>query len=94
MNRYIVQSIDKTCPLFNITVNQRRFMKGLLLLFVEPYVAGARDSEKFIFPDLKKVKVTINGSPNMLYTNNIESKDAWRQVSRFFMKKKNTNPSI
>ena len=26
-------------------------MKGLLLLFVEPYMAGTRDSEKYIFPD-------------------------------------------
>ena len=63
-------------------------MKGILLLFLEPYNAGARDSEKFIFPDLNKVSVTINGSPNMLFNNGIESRDAWRQVSRFFMKEK------
>ena len=46
-------------------------MKDILLLFVEPYPAGARDSEKYIFPDLKKISVTINGSPNMLYNNGI-----------------------
>ena len=63
-------------------------MKGLLLLFVEPYIAGTRDSEKLIFPDLKKVRVTINGSPNMLYNNGIESQDIWSEVSRFFMKEK------
>ena len=39
----------------NVKVNaQRRSMKGLLLLFVEPYTAGTRDSEKYIFPDIKK----------------------------------------
>ena len=39
----------------NVKVNaQRRSMKGLLLLFVEPYTAGARDSEKYIFPEKKK----------------------------------------
>ena len=39
----------------NVKINaQRRSIKGLLLLFVEPYTAGARDSEKFIFPDIKK----------------------------------------
>ena len=43
---------------------------------------------EYIFPDLKKVLVTINGSPNMLYNNGIESEDAWRQVNRFFMKEK------
>lgn len=73
----------------NIRVaHQTRSMKGILLLFVEPYTAGARDSEKFIFPDLKKVRVTINGSPNMLYNNGIESQDIWAEVSRFFMKEK------
>ena len=61
-------------------------MKGILLLFVEPYTAGARDSEKFIFPDLKKISVTTNGLPNMLYNN--ESRDIWSEVSRFFMKEK------
>ena len=73
----------------NIKVNtQRRPMKGILLLFVEPYTAGTRDLEKYIFPDLKKISVTINGSPNMLYNNGIESRDIWSEVSRFFMKEK------
>ena len=63
-------------------------MKGILLLFVKKYNAGARDSEQYIFPAIKKVSVTINGSPNMLYNNGIESRDAWTQVSRFFMKEK------
>ena len=73
----------------NIKVDsQRRSMKGILLLFVEPYAAGTRDSEKYIFPALKKISVTINGSPNMLYNNGIESQDIWSEVSRFFMKEK------
>ena len=73
----------------NIKVDaQRRSMKGILLLFVEPYTAGTRDSEKYIFPDLKKISVTINDSPNMLYNNGIESLDIWSEVSRFFMKEK------
>ena len=73
----------------NIKVDaQRRSMKGTLLLFVEPYTAGTRDSEKYIFPDLKKISVTINGSPNMLYNNGIVSRDIWSEVSRFFIKEK------
>ena len=63
-------------------------MKGILLLFVKPYTAGTRDSEEYVFPDIKKILATINGSPNMLYNSGIESEDAWRQVSRFFMKEK------
>ena len=73
----------------NIKVDsQRRSMKGILLLFVEPYNAGTRDSEKYIFPALKKISVTVNGSPNMLYNNGIESQDIWSEVSHFFMKEK------
>ena len=42
----------------NLRVNpQRRSLKGILLLFVEPYTAGHRDSEKYIYPDLTKVSV-------------------------------------
>ena len=85
-----VVTFDKgTDTRINIKVNaQKRSMKGILLLFVEKYVAGTRDSEKYIFPDLKKISVTINGSPNMLYNNDIESRDIWSEVSRFFMKEK------
>ena len=69
-------------------------MKGLLLLFVESYTAGTRDSEKYIFPALKNVRITINGSPNMLYNKGIESQDIWTEVGHFFMKEINKNPSI
>ena len=82
--------IDRgTAKRINVKVNaQRRSLKGILLLFMESYAAGARDSEKYIFPDIKKISVTINGSPNMIYNNGIESRDIWSEVSRFFMKEK------
>ena len=82
--------IDRgTATRTNVKVNaQRRSLKGILLLFMESYAAGARDSEKYIFPDIKKISVTINGSPNMIYNNGIESRDIWSEVSRFFMKEK------
>ena len=81
--------VDTSTDLINIKVDsQRRSMKGILLLFVKPYTAGTRDSEEYVFPDLKKALVTINGSPNMLYNNGIEGEDAWRQARRFFMKEK------
>ena len=73
---------DKVIPIdrgkaarINVQVNiQRRSLKGILLRFMESYAPGARDSEKYIFPDIKKISVTINGSPNMLYNNGIESR--------------------
>ena len=90
VSRAKVVPIDKgTETRINIKVDaQKRSMKGILLLFVEPYSVGTRNSEKYIFPDLKKIGVTVNGSPNMLYNNGIESRDIWSEVSRFFMKEK------
>ncbi|KAL9955119.1 hypothetical protein ACROYT_G036405 [Oculina patagonica] len=74
----------------NLRVNpQRRSMKGILLLFIEQYNKGARSSEKYINPDLTKVSITVNGSPNMLYNNGIEGMDIWGEVKRFYMKEKN-----
>ena len=89
VSRGNVIKIDTSTELINIKVSsQRRSMKGILLLFVKPYSAGSRVSEEYIFLDLKKVLVTINGSPNMLYNNGIESEEAWRQVSCFFYERK------
>ena len=89
MRDHVVPINRGTDTRINIKVSaQRRSMKAILLLFVEPYVAGARDSEKYVFPDLKKISVTINGSPNMLYNNGLTSRDIWSEVSRFFMKEK------
>ena len=83
VSRFKVIPIDTSTPLINIKVNsQRRSMKGILLLFVKKYNAGTRDSDKYIFPGINKVSVTINGSPNMLYNNGIESSDAWTQASQ------------
>jgi len=74
----------------NIKVNaQRRSLKAILLLFTEPYTAGGRDSEKDVFPDLKKVQVTINGAPNMLYNEGIVAEDLWEEASRFFVREEN-----
>ena len=58
-----VNKADDT--IINESINvPRRSMKGILLLFCEPHVGGARDSEKFFNPDITKVKVSINGVPN------------------------------
>ena len=74
----------------NLRVNpQRRSLKGILLLFVKPYTAGRRQSEAYLNPDLTKVSVTVNGSPNRLYNNGLEGIDVWEEVKRFFLKAKN-----
>ena len=52
----------------NLRVNpQRRSLKGILLLCVNPYAARAQDTEHYFNPDITKVKVTVNGVPNRVY---------------------------
>ena len=70
---------------------QRHSIKAVLLLFIEPYSAGARDSEKYVFPHLTKVKVTVNGKSNMVYDQGIARKDLWKEASRFFVREKKEN---
>lgn len=70
----------------------RQPIKATLLLFVEQYAAGARDSEKSVYPDLRKVNISIDGYPNSIYNNGLEREDMWPEASCFFVKKKTTNP--
>ena len=89
VSRFKMIPIASTDSVINIKIDsQRRSMKGILLLFAKKYTAATRDSEKYIFPDINNVSVTINSAPNMLYNQGIKSGDAWIQVSRFFMKEK------
>ena len=89
MRNKVVSIAKDTETSLTIRVNpQRRSLKGILLLFIEPSTGGVRDSEKYIFPDLTKVDVTVNGKPNMLYSQGVESMDMWEEPRRFFVKEK------
>ena len=76
-----------TDSIINESINvPRRSMKGLLLLFYEPYAGGARDSEKTFNPDITEVKVTVNGIPNKIYSQGIKTRDFWEEIFRRFGK--------
>ena len=60
----------------------RRSMSGILMLFIEPYTVGARDSEKFVYPSLTEVSVNIDGMPNKLYSKGMKKTDFWDVVVR------------
>ena len=94
MREEVVTFTKGTDTHLNIRVNpQRRSLKAILLLFVEPYAAEARESEKHFNPDITKVTVIVNGSPNRLYNNSIYVKNMWDEISRFLGKtqRKGTN---
>ena len=79
----------------NLRVNpQRRSLKGLHLLFIVRYTAGARDSENYLNPDITKVSVTINSSSNRVNNEGISSIDMWNEVSRFFGTKSGGRPNM
>ena len=80
-------SFAKSTTIINESINvPRRSMKGLLLLFFEPYALGARDSEKTFNPDLREVKVVVNGIPNRVFSQGMKTRDMWEEVFRRFGK--------
>ena len=79
----------------NLRVNpQRRSLKGILLLFINPFTAGARDSESYFNPDITKVKVTVNGVPNWVYNEGISGKDMWNELTRYFNPHSSGRPTM
>ena len=63
----------------NLQVNpQRRSLKGILLLFINPYTAGARDTEHYFNPGITKVKFSVNGVPNRVYNEGLSGSDMWQ----------------
>ena len=76
-----------TDSIINESINvPRRSMKGLLLLFYEQYIPGARDSEKTFNPNIKEVKVVVNGIPNKVYSQGMKTRDMFEEVFRRFGK--------
>ena len=59
--------------------SSRPSLKGIRLLFIDPYAAGARDSKKYVNPDITKVSVTMKGSPSKVY--GIEGHDMLKEIS-------------
>ena len=79
----------------NLLVNpQRRSLKGILLLFINPFVSGAKDTEQFFNPDITKVKVTVNGVPNRVYNEGISGSDMWQELTRHFKPQERPNMTL
>ena len=79
----------------NLRMNpQRKSLKGILLLFINPYAAGARDTEHYFNPDITKVKVTVNGVPNRVYNEGISGSDMWKELTRHFKPSTNGRPNM
>ena len=53
----------------------------VLLLFYEPYVAGA---ENAFSPDITEVNVVVSAIPSKAYSQGIKTRDIWDEVFRIF----------
>ena len=79
----------------NLRVNpQRRSLKGILLLFINPFTAGTRDTEQYFNPDITKVKVTVNGVPNRVCNEGLNGSDMWQELTRHFKPSTDGRPNM
>ena len=57
---------SKDSTIINETINvPRRSMKAIVMLFTNK---TKTDSEEFVYPNIEKVRVTVEGVPNAVYS--------------------------
>ncbi len=71
---------DQTSVVESVNV-PRRSMRAIVMLFKH---ADTVDSEEYIYPNITKVDVTIDGRPNAVYSNGIGIDDLYREARRVF----------
>ncbi len=71
---------DQTSVVESVNV-PRRSMRAIVMLFKH---ADMVDREEYIYPNITKVDVTIDGRPNAVYSNGIGIDDLYREARRVF----------
>ena len=72
----------KSDTLWNINLNvPARSMKGILMLFEDP---DKTSTEDFVNPNITKVKMTIEGVPNQLYSQGMRQYQQWDEINKYF----------
>ena len=71
---------DSTRQVIDINI-PRKSMTAVILLFTKK---GSVDSEEFLFPNLTNVNITIEGTPNSVYSSGLAKRDMYREAVRFF----------
>ncbi len=71
---------DQTYVVESVNV-PRRSMRAIVMLFK---YTDTVDSEEYIYPNITKVDVTIDGRPNAVYSNRIGIDDLYREARRIF----------
>ena len=70
---------------FSVDINSpSKSLKGVLLIFTKERSTTKfnRDTEEFLNPKITKVEVTVEGSPNELYAQNMESRHQYDKIMK------------
>ena len=59
-------------------------LQGLLLLFLDKRDGFANKNEEFSNPSIKKILVTINGMPHQHFVANLQARDIYRELKKYF----------
>ena len=76
----LVWNKDNTREVVDINI-PRKSMTAVILLFTKK---GSTDSEEFLFPNLTNVDITIESTPNAVYSTGLAKRDMYREAVRFF----------
>ena len=78
---------DSTREVIDINI-PRKSMKSIVLLFTKK---TPTDSEEFFNAEVEKVKVTIEGNPNSVYSQGLVRSEVYDEAKRFFERKATTS---
>ena len=79
--------LNKSNTSFSVDINSpSKSLKGVLLIFTQERSATkfGRDTEEFYNPKVTKVEITVEGSPNELYTQNMEYRHQYDEIIKHF----------
>lgn len=77
--------LNKSDRLLNISIAPlAKSMKGVLVLFVDPKLDFAKDSETFYNPKITNVLTTLAGKPNQLYSSGMKPQNHFSEIRKYF----------
>ena len=79
--------LNKSNTSFSVDINSlSKSLKGVLLIFTQEKSATkfGRDTEEFYNPKVTKVEITVEGSPNELYAQNMEYRHQYNEIIKHF----------
>ena len=79
--------LDKSDTSFSLDINSpSKSLKGLLLIFTQERSATkfARDTEEFYNPKITKVEISVEGSPNELYSQSMQYYHQYDEIVKHF----------